>query len=91
MMSMADGGGSAAGQQVLNYLIIWNVLMLVGFFADNHLTPGGPGCDTKCLERRSFSKAGIQCHRQQVTRELVFFSFIIATMTCELPSNSFYN
>ena len=46
MMSMADGGGSAAGQQVLNYLIIWNVLMLVGFFADNHLIPGGPGCYT---------------------------------------------
>ena len=63
MMSMADGGGSAAGQQVLHDLMIikWCDVAFgvnnhrgfdVGLIsAENHLT-GGPGCDILIMKLR---------------------------------------
>ena len=49
MMSMADGGGSAAGQQVLINLIILECCDVSRVFADNHLIPGGLGCELVTL------------------------------------------
>ena len=65
MMSMADGGGSAAGQQVLFKLIICNVFKLVEFsFGDNHLIPGRPACDILIMKLR----VSLKCVKQSIDR-----------------------